>query len=138
MVIETAMIVDGVLAILLLSVIIVCMMVYRRLATIKEGQAELGKLVDDLNVAVLEAQRSVTDLKVSSTQISDTLGNDIARARGIADELSVITEAGNNLADRIEKGLTEGRGTAKAEKKAQPAEKSEQQKALLDALKQAR
>ena len=135
------LIVDGVLALLLIAAIAACWIVYRRLGTIRAGQAELKALVDSLNAAVLEAQRSVSNLKHSSTEIEQKLGSQVQKAKVLADELTMITEAGNNLADRIEGGLTNARSkgqepTREVDEKLEAV--SAEQKALLDALKEAR
>ncbi len=137
----SALIVDGVLAFLLLGVIIVSTIVYRRLGTIRSGQAELRELVDNLNTAVLDAQRSVSNMKHAAADVEAQLKLETQKARAIADELSLITEAGNNLATRIEKGLTgkpspapEDAGGAAAEARTSHKEQQE----LLAALKEAR
>lgn len=137
-----SLIVDGALAALMLTVIAACYFVYRRLATIKEGQTELRQLVDQLNNAVVEAQRSVKNLKHTAAQTEEKLLAETRKASSVADELSMITEAGNNLADRIERGFSERgdntplAGGVAAASEAQAA--SKQQQDILTALKQAR
>jgi len=130
--------IDGALALLLIAAIVVCVMVYKRLGTIRAGQAELKTLVDQLNTAAVEAQRSVAGLKVAAEEIEGRLKLEEQKAAAIADELSLMTEAGNNLADRIEKGLT---GTnANQETQAAPGKKEskKQQQEILAALREAR
>ncbi|MFC3051223.1 DUF6468 domain-containing protein [Kordiimonas pumila] len=128
------LIVDSVLAVLLFAVIIVCLIVYRKLSVIKEGQTELRDLVDRLNTAVFEAQRSVGTLGKSASDIEGRLKVEVQKASAIADELSLITEAGNNLADRIEKGLTQGDGKPAIDK----GTNKKQQEEILAALREAR
>lgn len=132
------MIVDGVLALLLISSITVSIIVYRRLGTIREGQAQLRTLVDDLNKAVQDAQRSVAGLKQSAVDVEERLQSQVQKAGALADELGMITEAGNNLADRIERGLTGN--AAKTEAAEAPTKKasSKQQQEILAALREAR
>lgn len=137
----SSLLIDGVLAFLLITVIVVCFFVYRRLGTIREGQAELRVLVDQLNSAVVEAQRSVANLKQSAAEVEGRLQVETRKASSLADELGLITEAGNNLADRIEQGLT---GNAQAPKSAssgfstKPEPEKKQQKEILAALREAR
>lgn len=135
------LLVDGLLALLLVTVIVVCFFVYRRLGTIKEGQAELRVLVDQLNHAVVEAQRSVANLKQSAAEVEGRLQVETRKASALADELGLITEAGNNLADRIERGLTgtgqQVRGEQSPSSPEQAREK-QQQKEILSALREAR
>lgn len=135
------MLIDGVLALLLVTVIVVCFFVYRRLGTIKEGQAELRVLVDQLNHAVVEAQRSVANLKQSAAEVEGRLQIETRKASALADELGLITEAGNNLADRIERGLTGGDNQHVPESAGSvPGRDTEQkqQKEILSALREAR
>ena len=137
----SSLLIDGVLAFLLVAVIIVCFFVYRRLGTIKEGQAELRILVDQLNHAVVEAQRGVANLKQSAAEVEGRLQVETRKASSLADELGLITEAGNNLADRIERGLTGGSDHAQAGAPAfatQPEPEKKQQKEILAALREAR
>jgi len=130
--------IDGVLALLLVSAIAIFILVYKRLATIRAGQSELKVLVDQLSGAAANAQRSVAGLKSSAEEIELRLKHESQNASAIADELSMMTEAGNNLADRIEKGLT-GRA-ADPDKQATPVKKEskKQQKEILAALREAR
>jgi len=133
----SVLIIDSILALLLIAVIIVCLLVSRRLGTIKSGQAELRELVDQLNAAVGNAQTSVVSLKGSAEEIEAKLKLERQRASAIADELALMTEAGNNLADRIEKGLT-GAGAAANETTAASDPSRKQQEEILAALKEAR
>lgn len=135
------LLIDGVLACLLLAVIGACFIVYRRLGTIKEGQAELRVLVGQLNTAVVEAQRGVANLKQSAAEVEERLQVETRKASSLADELGLITEAGNNLADRIERGLTGGVVTEKRNNPAfstlgEPEQKH--QKDIMSALREAR
>ncbi len=135
------MIVDGVLAILLIAVIVVSSVVYRRLSTIREGQEQLRQLVDSLNNAVVDAQRSVGNIRQAALDADEKLGSQIKRAKSMAEELSMITEAGNNLADRIEQGLTGERTPAPnkaAAESAEPKANKKQQQEILAALREAR
>ncbi|SDD59090.1 DUF6468 domain-containing protein [Kordiimonas lacus] len=135
------MIVDGVLAILLIAVIVVCTIVYRRLSTIREGQEQLRQLVDSLNNAVVDAQRSVGNIRQAALDADEKLSAEIKRAKSMAEELSMITEAGNNLADRIEQGLTGDKPSAPTKAAADPAEpkaNKKQQQEILAALREAR
>lgn len=137
------LIVDGVLAALLVAAIVVSVIVYRRLSTIREGQEELRQLVDRLNVAVVDAQRSVGNIRQAALDAEEKLENRIKKANSIADELGMITEAGNNLADRIERGLTGGRTSQSsaaepAGMEDEPRASKKQQQEILAALREAR
>jgi len=137
----SGMIVDGLLATLLVAAIIACVLVYRRLGTIRAGQAELKLLVDRLNSAATEAQRSVAGLRTSADEIESRLALERQKASVMADELSMITEAGNNLADRIEKGLTGVNArsdNSNIQAETAKAAGNKQQREILAALREAR
>lgn len=133
----SALVVDIILALLLVAAIASCFMVYRRLGTIRDGQSELKLIVNQLNKATIEAQRSVVGLKSSAEEIEQRLKIERQRAGAMADELSMITEAGNNLADRIERGLTSTKTEDISAPKDTVASKKQQQE-ILAALKEAR
>lgn len=133
----SALIVDVILALLLVGAIIACFVVYRRLSTIRQGQDELKQLVDQLNNAAVEAQRSVAGLKASADEIEQRLSAERQKAGILADELAMITEAGNNLADRIEQGLTSDKTENKGSEPEVKASKKQQQE-ILAALREAR
>jgi biopolymer transport protein ExbB/TolQ len=134
----SALIVDSVLAVLLVGAIIACFIVYRRLSTIREGQDELRQLVEQLNQAAIEAQRSVSGLRSSAEEIEQRLSSERQRASVLADELAMITEAGNNLADRIEKGLTSEKRGEKQPSSGEDKASKKQQQEILAALREAR
>ena len=133
----SALIIDVILALLLVGAIVACFIVYRRLNTIRQGQDELKVLVDQLNNAAVEAQRSVAGLKASADEIEQRLSAERQKAGILADELAMITEAGNNLADRIEKGLTSGKAEPRDAEPETKASKKQQQE-ILAALREAR
>lgn len=132
------LIVDGILALLLIAVIVVCLLVSRRLGTIRSGQAELRALVDQLNAAVVDAQRSVVGLKNSAQEVEEKLHVEREKAAAIADELALMTEAGNNLADRIERGLTGASSSTDSGGASASKASRKQQEEILAALKEAR
>ncbi len=96
---------NGVVAVLLIVMIGYCIMLNKRLDGLRKSHLELSKLVATLNQASERAQSSVQQLKTMGQEAEHALKMEVAKARSLADELSLITEAGNNLADRIERGV---------------------------------
>ena len=131
------LIVDAILAALLIVAIVMCVIVTRRLGTIRAGQAELKSLVDQLNAAVTNAQRGVVNLRSSAEEVEGRLKLERHKAEVIADELSMMVESGNNLANRIEGGLTGPSGIAQNVKAPKPKDLKKQEE-ILAALKEAR
>lgn len=130
-------IIDLVLAILLLAAIGSSFLLHRRIDVFRKGQAELTSLVEQLNQATNQAQASVAEMKTDGTAAEEHLKSEIARARALADELSLITEAGDSLADRLEKRLT-GTGAILAAPEGEGEEEGGGNPAVFAALKEAR
>lgn len=107
--VETDMInlgLDGLLLLFLAAVLFACLRVNKRLADMRNGQAELADLVSRLEAATNQAKESLGHLRKESGAAEESLRHEAKRARALADELTLITEAGDNLAGRLEKKLT--------------------------------
>lgn len=129
------LILDSILALFLLGVMVLCFFVYRRLSIIKDGHEELSRLVDNLNQAVTNAQKSVNGIKVAAIESEGELQATIKKARSMVDELSLMTEVGDNLANRLEAGSTQPAAEVKT---SAIQEQSKEQSDILAALKKAR
>ncbi len=93
------------LAVLLLVTIGYCAALERRLRNIRSAQEELGGLIAAFGQATLQAERGIDRLRETATEISGSLQGDINKAASLRDELRLITQTGNTLADKIERGL---------------------------------
>ena len=100
------LILESLVAILLVVTVYYCVILNRRLTGLRSGQDEFMSLVVELNEATRRAQNSVEDLKSSTLETGKELAESVSSARVLVDELAMITEAGNNLANRIERQLT--------------------------------
>ncbi len=100
------LIIDIVLVALLVAVIASSFILNRRIEVLRKGQSEMSGLVDKLDQATTTAQRSIEQLRFSGSKAQDDLTKEISRARALADELALITEAGDNLASRLENKLS--------------------------------
>lgn len=103
---------NGVVAILLACTIWFAFNLNRRLGVMRTQQEEFARLVLSLNQATSRAQEGIYELKTVSQTSAEALRAEIVKARALADELAIITEAGNNLADRIEIGLARNSASA--------------------------
>lgn len=99
---------DLLLILLLAATVGYCVVLNARLGRLRDGQAEFKGLVDTLTAATDKAQTSLRELRALTETASETLSKNIKSARELSDELSVITESGNALAQRLEAGLTGG------------------------------
>jgi len=103
------LIAEGVVAVLLAVTIAYCFQLNRRLTALRAEQEAMADLVVGLNQATERAQDGIFQLRAASQESEETLKLEVSRARALADELSLITEAGSNLAERIEAGLAPAR-----------------------------
>lgn len=78
----------------------------RRLGIMRDGQQQMAQLIEQLNVATTNTKASVDGMRKVGEEANNTLAREIGRARALADELALITEAGDSLADRLEKRLS--------------------------------
>ena len=108
-----SLIADGVIAALLGVTIFYCTLVNRRLAALRSGKDELKKVVEDLTVATTSAQMNIERLKEAGKEVVFTLEDDVRKGRALSDELSLMIEAGNNLANRLEGGRERASGMTK-------------------------
>lgn len=79
-----------------------CVILERRLATVRKGQEGLSRLVGELNMAIAGAGASLRALKTAAGEASHTLDERLKRARLHIDELSVLTVSGERIAQRME------------------------------------
>ena len=105
----TELILEGLVATLLAVTVGYCFVLNRRLSTLRNGQDGLLEVVRSLNMATEQARASVRELHDTGETTGERLSEKVAKARLIADELSLIVESGNNLADRLTTGATERR-----------------------------
>lgn len=98
-------IIDGVLIILLVTAIILFYRVNAKLTSMKSGQDEFKTSADKMMQSVGVAERSINGMKKTALDLQEKLGSEITRGKVLADELKLITEAGDNLANRIEKSV---------------------------------
>lgn len=81
-----------------------CAMLDRRLRAMRSGQDGLRELVGELNNATQRAVSAIEALKQASAATGDELGESVNRARVLADELALMIESGERIAERITRG----------------------------------
>ena len=99
--ISIGLILDGLVALLLIVTLFYCFVLNRRLGDLRSGQDGMRDLIKALNEATDRAQASITQLKGAGESVAAHLQGDVAKARSLADELSLMVETGNNIADRL-------------------------------------
>ena len=98
---------DILVAGLLVAMIGYAVVLNRRLAALRDNQAEISRLAEVLTTATGRAQDSIAALRQAGEEAGGELKKQIAEGRALSDELALIIGAGNNLAERLEQGLTD-------------------------------
>ncbi len=99
-----SLIIEIVLSLLLAATLVYCALLERRLTALRKGQDGLKDIIADLNSAITNAGVSMRMLKATASGAAETLDERATRARGLIDELSVLTASGERIAARIERG----------------------------------
>jgi hypothetical protein len=97
-----SLIVEMTLAALLAATLFCCARLESRLGNLRKDQENLSGTVRALNGAIAAAQTSLAGLRAAAEDADETLGRKVAAARGLADELSLLTSAGERIASRME------------------------------------
>jgi ABC-type transporter Mla subunit MlaD len=90
------------LEILLALTLVYCVILERRLASVRKGQEGLKTTIGELNMAISGAGASLRALKAAAGEAAQTLDERLKRARLHIDELSVLTASGERIAQRME------------------------------------
>ncbi|WP_321391679.1 DUF6468 domain-containing protein [Emcibacter sp.] len=131
-------ILDGVVMIFLAVLIGYCIVLNNRLKKFRGAQNEMAQLVAQLSEATDRAQNSISMLKNSIGDEEARLAELLTRSRKMADELSVITDVGANLADRLEKGLLPESDPTGADDLVDEEQPEEAEEELLENLRNVR
>jgi phage shock protein A len=107
-----SVIVELMLSGLLLATIGYCAVLERRLSALRKGQDGLKETIGELNSAIVNAGASMRALKAHASDAAETLDERLARARGLIDELAMLTSAGERIADRIDRNAATPRVAA--------------------------
>ncbi len=86
---------------------------YRRLAHLRRSNSEMNRLVRKFSHSIERAQLGLLSLKSTGAELSSTLQERTDAARLAGDDLGILTDAGNHLADRLDGLVSEGRTRAR-------------------------
>jgi Domain of unknown function (DUF6468) len=100
-----ALAVEIALTVLLAATLIYCAILERRLAALRKGQDGFKEVIAELNTAITAAGSSMRLLKSAAAGAADALDERLSRARGVADELSLLATSGERIATRIEQSV---------------------------------
>lgn len=95
------LILESLVAVLLVVSIGYCFALNRRLAGLRHGHKEMHQVVRALNDAAEKARFSMDQVRRNGLPVIEELAEKTRAARALADELGLIVESANNLADRL-------------------------------------
>ena len=140
---EFGLIIEMVVAALLVVTIVFCFVLDRRLRALRSGQDGLKQVISALDSATHRAQDSISNLARLGEAADSNLKETISEARRLSDELGLMIESANRIADRLEDTTPasgQKRSVPSAEKitRLEASSATGPSSALLDALRNAR
>jgi hypothetical protein len=93
---------DLVIIALLGATIFYAMRLSRYLEQFRSNRADMERLIRDLSIQITRAQEGISTLDVLAKENADELRGLLNKGVALADELQLITQAGDSLANRLE------------------------------------
>ncbi|WP_334129018.1 DUF6468 domain-containing protein [Sneathiella sp.] len=90
---------------LLLATIGYCAVLNRRLATMRDAHAELRKLTEEFDKALVRSKSGVDELKSLAATTGKQFRSEISQARELIEELQLINASSTRIADRLQQGV---------------------------------
>ena len=140
------LIINLLIIVLLVPTIVYAYKLNKNLTLLRENQNSLSRLISSLNDATVKAESSIPKLKNVTEASSQSLKDVVDNAKTLKDDLTFINERADNLADRLENVIhdgrqiktqpqSEGKEMVSAEDKANEDERSLAEMELLKALR---
>jgi hypothetical protein len=92
---------EVIVSVLLAATIGYCATIDRRLRAMRSGQDGLRTLIADLSAATGQAMSAIAHLRQASDATGAALSEQVKRGQALADELSLMVQAGNDIANRL-------------------------------------
>ncbi|MBI3451778.1 MAG: hypothetical protein HY057_02895 [Rhodospirillales bacterium] len=102
---------DILLVMLLGATVVYAAILHRRLTVWRHDHAEFERLIERFNRAATDAANGAAALKTASEENGRALSQSIAKAQSLRDDLQVLVERGEPLADRMTETVRAGRST---------------------------
>ena len=135
------MVLDIILLVFLFITLFFGLRLSRQFGEIKKDQARLGELVKQLDTASARAEAAVQTMKKTALETSDSLSAQNGKAQALSEELEIMIEAGDNLAERLQVIATQSRQSVQGGQQPPSGQKKPRtraEKELQDALAEKR
>ena len=109
-----SILIDIIVAGLLVATCAYCFVLSRKLKTLRSGQADLMQMIGKFDEASRRAERNLAIMQKNGVTMGRDLDDVTSRAHALIDELSVMVNAGDNIAVRIEGVVNEVRSLGAA------------------------
>ncbi len=93
---------DVLITCLLAATIFFAVKLSRHLDSFRSNRSNMENLIRELSNQITRAQEGISVLDELSSNRGDELRRSIAKAQGLSDELQIMTESANSLAERLE------------------------------------
>lgn len=103
------LVLDILIVALLGATIFYAMRLSRNLDAFRSNRSDMERLIRELSSQITRAQEGVTALDDAAKESGEELRTLLQKARGMIDELTLMTEAGDSLAGRLENLATRNR-----------------------------
>lgn len=91
------------LCLLLAATLVYCVVLDRRLKSVRSGQEEMKATIGHLNTSLAAAGASLRALQAAAGTVGEALDRRVASARAAIDELSLVTASAERIAQRMER-----------------------------------
>ncbi len=115
-----------------------CLRLSRQFNQMRADRKAFETLIQSLNLASSRAEASIRSFKETAVGNGDILQDKINKSRALSDELEIMIQAGDSLADRLQALAEKSRRAATDTSPAPSAEiqpRTRAEKELLDAIK---
>ena len=94
--------IDTVFITLLVATIVFAFRLERRLASLRGTKEQLAAVIGELNAAAARAEAGIRGLKSAAETTGATLDERVKRARSLNDDLAVLVQSGQRVAQKLE------------------------------------
>lgn len=95
-------VIDIVFVTLLVTTIVFAFRLERRLASLRGTKDQLAAVIGELNVAAARAEAGIQGLRGAVETAGATLEDRVRRARALNDDLTVLVQSGQRVAQKLE------------------------------------
>lgn len=106
-----SIVVDLILSALLVAMLVASFIMHRKIDIIKSAQGDMQSLIAELNSTCENAQTAISNLRTVYRETGDALSNHINQGKKLVDELGIILNSGEHLANNATKARLERHST---------------------------